>query len=181
MSKNGKNYFFIFAIILLLLSGYFNYKLFKVNRYYQQALPYFIPGERIDYLGLQSTDEKAPNPEKLDDSAIQILYIFSQPCSPCDKNIIYLKKFARLLDKSVIIRGIAIGTLSEGYDLAQKVDLGFNIFIPQDLDRFKKEFRLKFKSSQLIVCRGRTVLYVKTGEISSEEFPEILNMIRSLK
>lgn len=181
MSKIGKNYFFIFAIILLLLSGYFNYKLFKVNRYYQQALPYFLPGEQIDYLGLMSTVENMPNLEKLDDSAVQVLYIFSQPCSPCDKNIIYLKKFARLLDKSVIIRGIAVGTLSEGYDFAQKVDLGFNIFVPQDLNRFKKEFRLKFKSSQLIVCQGSTIHFVKTGEISSEEFTEILNMIRSLK
>lgn len=104
----AKNYFFCITVILLILSGYFNYKLFKLNRYYQEGLPYFLPGESIDYLG-------------------------------------------------------------------------FKIYVPQDLNRFKREFRLKFKSSQLIVCRGRTIHFAKMGEISSDEFTEILNMIRSLK
>ena len=166
---------------LLIFSVFINYRLFKINAQYKDALPFFIRGERIDYLALQSTDEHAPGLIGLPDNSLSILYIFSRPCTPCDKNLIYLKKFARLLDESVVMRGIVVGNLSEGYEFTQKANPGFAIFVPEDLNRFVKEYRLKFNHSQFIVCLGCEISFVKTGEFSDEEFIRIFNMIRTMK
>lgn len=70
---------------------------------------------------------------------------------------------------------------SEAYEFAQKSEPGFNIFVPGDLNRFIDEFRLKFKHSQFLVCKGKEIVFVKVGELSSVEFGQILKMIRSMK
>lgn len=181
MAIKLKNAVLFIALALLIFSGFTNYKLFKLNRQYRNALPYFLVGETIDYLELQSTDENVPGLRELPDNKLSILYIFSQPCTPCDKNLIYLKKFARLLDKSITIRGIVVGNLSEGYEFTQKAKLDFNIFVPEDLNRFIEAFRLKLKQSHLLVCKGKEIRFVKMGELSSDEFTQILKMIRGLK
>lgn len=181
MRQKAKNYLLPMAIALLIFSGYLNYRLFNLNRQYQNALPYYIVGEKIDYLDLQSTDENVPGLKELPENKVSILYIFSRPCTTCDKNLIYLKKFGRLLDKSVAIRGVVLGNLSEGYEFTQKAKLDFNIFVPEDLKRFIHEFRLKFSYSQLIVCRGKEIMFVKMDELSTDEFVRILKMIRNMK
>ncbi len=181
MSHRIKNGVLLVALALLIFSGFVNYKLFKLNRQYQKALPYLLVGEKIDYLDLQSTDENGPGLKELPDNTLSILYIFSQPCTPCDKNLIYLKKFARLLDKSVIIRGVVVGNLSEAYEFTRNAKLDFNIFVPGNVKRFSGEFRLKFKHSHLIVCRGKEIRFVKMGELSSDEFTQIIKMIRNMK
>lgn len=181
MTKKLKTGVFYVVLALLIFSGFVNYKLFKINRQYQNALPYFLVGEKIDYLDLESTDENGSGLKELPDNTLSILYIFSRPCTPCDKNLIYLKKFARLLDKSVTIRGVVVGNLSEGYEFTRKAKLDFNIFVPEDLNRFIDEFRLKFKHSHFLVCRGKEIMYVKMGELTSDEFVQILKMIRSMR
>jgi hypothetical protein len=181
MKERAKNYLLFIACALLIFSGFFNYKLSKINRYYQQLLPYLVPGERISSFKLLGASENIPDLKELDEAAIQVIYIFSQPCTPCDKNMIFLKKFSRLLDRSVIIRGIIVGNLSEGYDFARKAELDFNVYVPENLDQFKKEFRLKFSYSQLIICRGREIVFVKIGELSSDEFGTILELIRNIE
>lgn len=168
-------------ISLLIFSIFINYRLFKINKHYKDVLPYFIQGEKIDYLALQSTDDHVPGLTGLPDNKLSILYIFSRPCTPCDKNLIYLKKFARLLDESVVMRGVVLGNLSEGYEFTQKTNPGFAIFVPEDLKRSIKEYRLKFNESQFIVCRGSEISFVKTGEFSDEEFIRILNKIRAMR
>jgi hypothetical protein len=181
MAIKFKNAALFIALALLIFSGFTNYKLFKLNRQYRNALPYFLVGETIDYLGLQSTEENGPDLKELPDNKVSILYIFSQPCTPCDKNLIYLKKFARLLDKSAAIRGVVVGDLSEAYEFVQNAKPGFDVYVPEDLNRFTDAFRLKFKHSHLLVCRGKEVQFVKMGELTSDEFTQIIKMIRSMK
>ncbi len=181
MTIKVKNGVLFIALALLIFSGFTNYNLFKLNRQYRNVLPFFLVGETIDYLGLQSTEENVPCLKELSDNEVSILYIFSQPCTPCDKNLVYLKKFARLLDKSASIRGVVVGKLSEAYEFVQNAEPGFDVYVPEDLNRFTDAFRLKFKHSQLLVCKGREIRYVKMGEISSDEFTQILKMIRSMK
>ena len=150
-----KNFLFLFVLALLIFSGFINYKLFKLTRHYKNALPYFLVGETIDYLDLQSTEENSPDLKELPENKVSIIYIFSQPCTPCDKNLIYLKKFARLLDKSVAVRGGVVGSLSEGHKFTRNAKLDFRIFVPVELEKFIDEFRLKFKHSQFLVCKGK--------------------------
>ena len=181
MKHNAKNYLLFIACVLLVFSGFFNYKLYKISKQYQQSLPYLVPGESISSLKLLGTTEYTPDLKRWDESAIQVIYIFSQPCTICDKNMIFLKKFSRLLERPVIILGIVVGNLSEGYEFARKAELEFNIYVPEDLSKFKKDFRIKFNDSQLILCRGLEIVYVKLGELSSGEFVTILELIRGLK
>lgn len=142
--KKLKNGVLFIALVLLIFSGFTNYKLFKLLRHYRNALPYLLADETIDYLDLESTDENIPALKELPDNVLSILYIFSQPCTACDKNLIYLKKFPRLLDKSVTVRGVVIGSLSDAYEFVQNAEPGFDIYVPKDLNRFGAEFRLKF-------------------------------------
>ena len=178
--KLKKGFVFI-SIALLIFSGFTIYKLIRLNRQYRNALPYRLVGETIEYLSLESTNENVPSLRELPGEMVSILYIFSQPCTICDKNLFYLKKFTRFLDKSVVIRGVVIGNFSDAYKFIQNAEPGFDVYVPEDLNRFIDEFRIKFNQSHLLVCKGKEIKFVRTGELSSDGFPQILRTIRSMK
>lgn len=171
----------LIAIALLIFSGVVNYKLLKLNRHYQNALPYFIVGEKIDYLDLISADEHYPDLNGLPQGKPVLLYVFPRiSCLACDKNIAYLKKFSKILGENVSIKGIALADLSEAYELSQKEELRFPVYIPNDLNRFLKEFRIKMNMPQLLICIGNKVKYITLGDIAGGDAVSIIELLKNI-
>jgi hypothetical protein len=172
----------IFLTVIIFLA-FSLIKCIKANNVLKNALPYLLVGEKIDYFDVISVDDQSTETGEtyLSDDKPSLILIFSRPCTPCDKNIIYWKKFSSILSDSVLIYGIILKDLSEAINFSKNARLNFPLYVPKELNKFIKKFRLKFKDSQTIVCVGKEIKYLKLGNISGEDAVKIIKFTRSLK
>ncbi len=108
-----------------------------------------------------------------------MFFIFSRPCSPCNKNIVYWNKFAELLKEHVDCYGIVLNSLSEAYNFNEKRELKFKIYVPQNLDKFLKEMKLKLNFPQTILYTNRVEM-LKMGDLKPEDAVKIINIAKRL-
>jgi hypothetical protein len=172
--------FIIIILTIVIIFGFFAFKIYKNNLRIRESLPYVSVGEKIKKLEIVGINNK-----KFDESLLKkskkpiLILIFSRPCSPCDKNIIFWNKISDLLSDKVLAIGIIIGELTSALDLSEKVKLNFNLYVPKDIDDFVKSFRLKLFYSQTIVYL-KTVKIVKIGELSNKDATELIIAIKEL-
>jgi len=181
MAIKLKNGVLFIALALLIFSGFTNYKLFKLNRQYRNALPYFLVGETIDYLELISANERYPDLNGLPQGDLSLIYIFPRiSCLACDKNIVYLQKLYNILGDSVSMKGIALADLSEAYELSHKKDFRFPVYIPKDKNRFVEKFRIKINAPQILICIGSKVRYRRLGDLNSQAAVTIIELLKTI-
>ncbi len=108
-----------------------------------------------------------------------MIFIFSRPCSPCNKNIPYWEKISQLLNDQVSIYGIIPGDLTEAYNFADKAKLNFKIYVPEDIKKFAEHFRVKSNEARTILYDGKVRL-IKLGDLDGEAAVSIIKLARSL-
>lgn len=165
---------------LLILSGYTVFRLYQVNERNRAALPYLVNGESITYFNLVDDNAQSSDRSILDDSRPTLIFIFSRPCSPCNKNIVYWKKMAKLLKDKANIYGIVLNDASKAFSFSEEAKLNFKIFIPQDLDTFIQTMRLKMNLSQTIIYHNGGVRKLKLGELDGKEAIQFIDAVRKM-
>ncbi len=165
----------VLAVFLVL--GYALLKSHQLNRHLREALPYFIVGEEIHYFDVIGMDEKSIDGTALQGDRPSLIFIFSRPCSPCNKNIVFWQKMAEVLKGKVSVYGIILSDVTEAYNFSQRAGLNFNIYVPQDLDTFIEKMRIKMNVSQTIVYDD-TVRLVQLGNMEGEEVVSIIKLIK---
>jgi len=180
MSKlKYKNNIIAILFVLLVISGYSNYKFFQLNRYYKKLIPYMIRGESLK--NAQLLDETG----QLIDSSIlkkgvSIIFVFLKECSPCDTNITFWKKIAKVFKDKVSIYGIILNTPTDALNFSEKAKLNFKIFVPDKLEQLISDWKLQSKFSQTIVLKDGKVSLLTYGKLDGDSTKQIVKEVRGL-
>lgn len=159
------------SLILLVISAFAIARLIAVNRSLRQSLPYLLKNETINYFELIGENGNQINHEAINRPTF--IFIFSRPCSPCDKNISLWNTFAELFQEKMDIFGIVLEEPEAIGYLREKVKLNFPLYSPRDINKFIPAFRLRLPHSQTIIINGK-VTFQKTGELTQNDFSRIV-------
>jgi peroxiredoxin len=172
MSKSNR-VLFIVASILLIVSAYTIVRLITINHSLRQSLPYLLKNEAIDYFEL--VDEEGNHITREAINKPSFIFIFSRPCSPCDRNIALWNAFTELFREKMDMFGIVVDEPGATAYLREKVKLNFSLYSPEDIRQFISRFRLRLPHSQtIIVSEKGNVAYLKPGELTQDDFSRIV-------
>jgi hypothetical protein len=92
-------------------------------------------------------------------------------------------KIARVLKKDKIrCYGIILSGFSEmvNFNKIYNDSLEFKVYSPEDVLKFKKEFRIKLNRAQTLLVKDSKVRNVNFGELSSADYIEVIKSSRRL-
>jgi hypothetical protein len=182
MKKRNELIFLVLISIIVVCL----YIIYKQNQRYNSlvnSFPSLTKDERIKYFDLIEVNKEKSEAKMISESILSnkkpsVIFIFSRPCTPCEKNIVFWKKIQKILSNKIEVYGIVINTPSDAFDFVNKVELPFPIYIPKDRDKFINKFRLHWKVSQTIISIKKLVKYIKIGNLTSDDTK---NLITNLK
>lgn len=182
MMKEEKKTFQVVLIVaaVLILTAFAFFRLYQVNEKNKKALPYLTPGESIDVFDLLDEGANQVNASALKTDRPALIFIFSRPCSPCEKNIVYWRKMHEVLKDGVDFYGIILGDATTAFNFAENAKLDFKLYIPANLDKFIEVMRIKLNFSQTILYAKNEVKYLKLGNLEGEEAANLINMAKAL-
>jgi peroxiredoxin len=167
------------VLVLLIFSLFINYKQFSLNKHYKSLIPYLLEGEKIKNVDLIDRDAQLTNPDQLK-KGISVVFVFLKNCSPCDKNIIFWKKIAKLFKNRISVVGVVLNTPTEAFSFADKAKLNFKIYVPDDLQKFTEDMRMTINQSQTIVLQDGRVKMVKLGDLGGNGATEVVKKLKGL-
>ncbi len=171
----------VFLAIIIFLS-FSLFKCLKENTALKEALPYLLPGEKINSLDLINVAEPAVTKKDLAASRLSLIFIIPRSsCITCDKNMVYWKKYAALFADTISIYGIVLTNISEAANFSLDAKLNFPLFTPENLSAFTKKFRLKYNYPQTIICKGNEIKYLQFGDLDGEMAKKIIKLIKQFK
>lgn len=178
---NGKavNYMLIILAIVTLF-GFALFKLYQLNEQTKAQLPYLITGERIEYFDLIGEDALRINTSVFLNDRPAMIFIFSRPCNPCQKNFQYWRKMKEILGDRVDFYVIIMESASSAFDFSEKTNLNFKIYVPEDVNRFIQSMRIKLNLAQTILYTKNEVKYLKLGDLEGNESVNIINMAKEM-
>jgi len=174
-----KNIIIPSILILLFFSIYMNYKQYALNKHYKNLIPYLLVGEEIENVDLIDKDAQLIDPMQLK-KGVSVVFVFLKECSPCDKNIVFWRKFAKLFDKKISVTSVVLNTPTEGFKFAEKAKLNFNVYVPDDLPKYVRDMKMSINQSQTIILKDGRVEMVRVGILDSETAIEIMSKIKGL-
>ncbi len=179
--KKNRNFVtFLVVVGILIVSGAGFFKLYRANQQNKAAIPYLLKGEAIGYFDLIGDDAHTLDRTALKSKKPSLIFIFSKPCSPCNKNITYWKKISSILKDKVTVYGIVLGNESEAFNFSEQAKLNFKVFIPRDLKAFTSNLRIKLNFAQTIVYHDNRVVHLQLGDLNGDTASGIIRTAREL-
>ena len=169
----------LIIVSILIIAGFTIFRFIQTNKKTRNSLPYLTQGEKIKYFDLIGEEGEKTDSLFLQSNMPSLIFIYSRPCNPCNKNIIFWKKIVEILDGDVSVYGIILDDQNEAFSYSRNANLNFKIYVPEDLDRFIEELRIKLNFSQTIVYH-KGLSFLKLGELESEEVVNIIKLTKSL-
>ncbi len=167
-------YLIIFFLVFLLI------KTVSIKNNLKELYPHLIKGEKVGYFDLMDKNSHRTEIEILKENNISLIFIFKLPCSTCSGNILYWNRIARILNGKVKIYGIVPGIPSQMFDLLNEAKLNFKIYIPNDFNKFIKKNKVKTNLSYTIVClKGKIILNIP-GNLTGDDYLEIVRVVKLL-
>lgn len=159
-------------IIFLFLIGFItalivsNVYFFKQNTVLRKSIPFLYPGDSVDYFELLDMNGEAISSGRLNGERPVLLFIFEQPCSPCNKNIDLWRKLASLCKEKADVYGIILDRFDNVHGFAADIRLNFPLYAPKDKNKFAERFRIYLRYAQTLL-----------GNLEVEEFREFIDWV----
>lgn len=160
----------------LLVSIILNFHLFRTVKTVQKFLPYLLRGEKVN--GMELVDEFGADIEPGNSGGDYLVFIFTEGCSPCNKNIKLWDKMADLLDSKIRVYGVILDDVNGMVEFSEQARLRFHLHVPRDVERFKNAFRIQLDLPQTIYVKNNKVDYLKLGVLSGDDY---IHMMKYLK
>lgn len=166
-------------ITVLIISLFFNIRLFQENKRLEKFIPFILPGEKISYFDLVDHEANKINETQLKNSGLSVIFIFKEPCSPCNENFQLWKRIAQLskTKEKVKFYGIILKDLNSMVNFYENSKVNFNLYVPEDIEKFRQKLRLRTNFAQTLLCKGNQVHLSAPGKLEGETFTKILRMI----
>jgi hypothetical protein len=121
MTKN-KFVYHLVLVGIIILAGFAIFRLYQINEKNKQELPYLLQEENIEYFDLIDEDANQIDASVFDNGGRPaLIFIFSRPCSPSDKNIVYWRKMREILEGQVDFYGIVLGDVTTAFNFSEEV------------------------------------------------------------
>ena len=161
-------------ILIIAVSWYLIYRQSRQIRTLRNSLSSLAIGEKIDYFDLIGTDKKKVDASMLNRVGVSLVFIFKNPCASCNSNLSIWRRMAKVMKNEAKIYGIWFGDHTEMFDLQEKGRLGFKLYTPIDIDKFKKKFNLKNSNAQTLLYYDNKVKAVRDRDLDGEDYTAIL-------
>jgi peroxiredoxin len=136
-------------------------------------------GQKINYFDMIGADNQVLDVSVLNRARKPVLlFIPKQPCVPCNPNFLLWKRMAKIIQDHADIYGIWLGKPSDMIEFQENREFYFKFYSPVDLDRIKKELKVKFNYPQTILYQDNKVVLVKLGNLEGHDFAAILNRVK---
>lgn len=176
-----KSSLLIFVLIsLLIVETYIIIQQASTIKKIEEKIPILLKGETIDYFDMIDINNESIDASVLKNSSFNLIFIFDQPCSRCSRNILYWKKIKKLVKDKIACYGIVLSEYENMINFANEGGLNFNLYFPIDEDKFKNKLKIRLKLSQTIILNKNRVMNIHIGNLTPNEFSDILNQIRIL-
>ena len=172
--------FVLIMLAIIILFSFAVFKLYRLNEQTKAKIPYLTIGEHIDEFDLIGEDALEINASVFNSRRPAVIFIFSRPCNPCQKNIKYWRKMKEILKDRLDFYGIILDDAASAFSFSEKAKLNFKLYVPVDLDRFIQKMRVKLNFSQTILYSKNGVEYLKLGELEGDESVYIINMAKKM-
>lgn len=138
----------------------------------RNEIPYLLLSEKVENFDfLENRSNKGKMICNLEKSTL--LFIFSRPCSSCEKNISFWNAIAEIC-KTKLIFGIVVDDQEKSNSFKINANLDFRIIFPKNIDDFKRKFHLKTNHAHTILIEKNKVVFIKMGVLDERNFYEIL-------
>lgn len=176
----SKNLFIVLILISIVsVEAFVIFKQSQMLRNFRKDVPVLLKGERIAYFDIIDPEAKKLDASALKRNPFSIIFIFEQPCSICNKNIDYWKGLRKLVKNNIPIYAIVLDNYAQMFDLHQSGRLNFKLYAPNNREEFIKHMRIRFNIAQTILLKEDSVISVKLGTLSNDDFLDILKIIKS--
>lgn len=181
-----KRLFFVLVCMaaLLVISIFIIQKLRRQIIILENAKTVLPFAQKIEYFDLIGTNNDQVNALELSKSPINIIFIFKQPCAPCNQNLTMWRRISKIVEnKNVNVYGIWLGRQRDMFEFQETTrDLEFTVYSPLDLYKFKRSLVLKYNYAQTILYIDNKVEKVILGNLDGNDYTSILRRInRRLK
>jgi hypothetical protein len=178
--KNKTLTFTLAVLAIVIFCGYTIFKLHWLNEQARANLPYLDIGEHIGYFDLIAEDSSRVNTSIVNSGRPAMIFIASRPCTPCQKNVHYWRKFKKILGDCIDYYGIIPTDATTAFNFSERAKLNFKIYVPADLKLFIQGMRLKTNNAQTIVYDQNEVKYIKLGNLERNDALHIINLAKEL-
>jgi hypothetical protein len=137
-----------------------------------------LRGDAIEYFELIGEDGSAIDKAKMEKTKTSAIFIFSNGCYSCNKNLVFWKKIIAVSRGNVTGYGIIIKDYVKTVNKTNSLKINFKLFQPVDIDRFIDRFSIKNNLSKTILYKDNKVVYEKDGELTVEDYFRIINIIK---
>lgn len=174
-------YLFVLLITILLIEAYF--LISQNNRLKRQLATLRNSGHHL------LIDELAPSIEVVDlegkseninfskINKKSLLFIFSLPCVPCEKNFAFWQRLYATLKQDAYIVAIAMAELNEAMFLKNTDVIKFQIYIPKDKNKFGSSYRVFALPQTLLIDNKGKIQWIKLGNLNGDDYNEIKKLV----
>lgn len=167
-------------ISILIIAGFSIFKLVQTNNKLRKSIPYLQIGEKINNFDLLDKDARKINSSELHkDNQLSLIFIFSRPCTKCNKNVIYWQRLSRLVSGKANTYGIVMDNPGTAFAFEESANLDFKIYVPENIQGFQERMRIKLNFSQTILYKNG-VRYMKLGDLDPDNAKQIIKIVREL-
>jgi peroxiredoxin len=150
----------------------------NANRGLAEEIPYITTHQEVEYFDLTGVDESRVTLDELKKQDRALAYVFSRPCSPCNKNLVFWNKMAQILGKQVKIYGVVLGDLTEAYNFSQNAKLFFDIYVPDEVEMFVNAWKIRSNQPLTILLRNGKPALVVLGLLEAKDSGEFIKRVR---
>ena len=170
-------------LFILIVFGFVLFKSTQSNQRLKNALPFLTVGEKVPDLKL--IDITTENAEEIspDTSGTSIFIIFPRPCTICAKNIDFWNKMSSFFKNKIRFYAIVPGSMNDAFNFWKsggEKSLKFPVYVPNDLESFLKEFRLRLKLSQTILIAGGEIKRILMGQLDGDSAKTFIRHTKEL-
>jgi hypothetical protein len=168
----------VIQFLALMVSAYIIVKQDRLIDSLKRSRVNLAVNERIEYFDLVGMNNQQVNADMLNRSHASLIFVFKYPCAPCNHNLTLWRRMAKILKDDIDVYGIWLGNEQELFDFAGEANLGFDIYMPTDVERFKKELSLNLNYARTILYANNKVVQAKMADLEGDDYTW---MIRTAK
>lgn len=147
----------------------------------KKNVPYLMEGEEVTSFDLTGLDNQPAGIDQLRDEKVSLIFIFEQPCTSCNKNLMPWKKMAKMAaNQTIPTFGIVLDEPANVLNAFKNNSSGFPVYVPNDPTAFIEQFRVRLPMAQTIILKGRKVIRVKFGNLGSDDFLSLVQEMQAL-
>lgn len=106
--------------------------LYRTNTQLKAAIPYLLPGEKPHYFHI--SDRKNEIFTRLPQNRPVFIFIFSRPCSACEKNVYFWNKIIDLTTNKFMAMGIILDIRDFELIFEKSRTFKFRIYVPENIE-----------------------------------------------